>query len=98
LPEIGPDVAAYDRRLCEDSGVFRCLKGELALRLQAAIDKWTLRFRPDKRLGLLVSELARGEAGKASSEPGLIERLEMRLATTNDVQAREELLKYLSEP
>jgi hypothetical protein len=98
LPEMGPDLAAYDRRLAEQSGVCQRFKSELIFGVRFKLARWTLRFRPEKRLALLVSDLTRGEAAKASSEPGLIERLEMRLAGMKDVQVREELLKCLSEP
>src|SRR5690242_1834159 len=98
LPELMPDVADYDRRRWQH--LSRCPPAKITIgaRIRVAVDQWNLSLRPTKRLRILVGQLGQEAAEKYGAEPGLIERLERRLASTNDAQVREQIMKYLSEP
>jgi hypothetical protein len=96
LPEVRVDGAAYEWRPCGHSGLKR--HSNLLRRLQITIDRLRLRFEAARRLRIIVSELGTRESRNISGDPGLIERLEARLASADDLQVREQFLKFLPEP
>ena len=96
LPEVGAEISAYECRSCEHSELKR--RSDLLLRLQITIDKLRFHFDAARRLRIIVSDLGMREGGDISGDPGLIERVEARLASADDLQIREQFLKYLSEP
>ena len=96
--ELTPDIVGYGQRLWEHSRAFQRATILIGARIRTTIDRWRQTSGPTKRLRLLIAELDRDEAETASVRPGLIERLEIRLASTNDAQVREKILKCLSEP
>ena len=98
LPEITPNTAAYGQPRWEHASTSHHAKITIGARVRIAVGKWSLNLRPTKRLRLLVAELGREEDANPNAGPGLIERLEGRLASTNDAQVREQLQKCLSEP
>lgn len=98
LPDIGPEIGVYNRHPGEHSGVSAHLRAKLLLSVQIRIARWIWRRQAAKRLRLVIADLASDENRTWSGIPNLIESLETRLALTNDVAAREQALKYLSEP
>jgi hypothetical protein len=98
LPDIGPEIAVYTRRLGEQAGVWAHLRAKLLNPFQVRVARWKARRQTPNRLRLIVAGLLRDEDGTLADGPNLIESLEARLALTNDLQAREQSLKYLCEP
>jgi hypothetical protein len=98
LPEITPNIAAYGQPRWEHASTSQHAKITIGARVRIAVGKWRMNLTPTKRLRLLVAELGRDGDANPSAGPGLIERLESRLASTNDAQVREQLQKCLSEP
>jgi len=98
LPDIGPEIAAYDRHPDERSGVSAHLRAKLLPPFQIRVARWKVRGQAPKRLRLIIAELLRDEHGAVTDGPNLIESLEARLTKTNDFQAREQAFKYLCEP
>jgi len=94
LPDIGPELAVYSRRRGEQFGASVHLRAKLLHPFQI----WIARWKAPKRLRHIIAELLRDEHGTLADSPNLIESLEVRLALTNDLQAREQALKYLCEP
>ncbi len=97
LPDIGPDISVYSRRPGQQSHFWARLRAKLAVPVQIRIARWILGWQVSKRLRLIVAELLRDEHGTLTDGLNLIEGLEARLASTNDLQAREQALKYLCE-
>jgi hypothetical protein len=98
LPDIGPELAVYSGRPGERSHLWARLRGKLVTPVQVPIARWKVRWQARKRLRLIIAELLRDEHGTSANGPNLIESVEARLALTNDLQAREQALKYLCEP
>ncbi len=98
LPEITPNIAACRQPRWEHAGACQHAKITIGARVRIAIGKWRANLTAMTRLGLLVAELGRDGDADPGAGPGLINRLESRLASTNDAQVRKQLQKCLSEP
>jgi hypothetical protein len=97
LPEVGPDIAVYGRRQCENFGARWFFRAVLRRLARTTIEEWKLRFHPAKRLGKVVAELTTDGKTKLSGDQNLVELIENRLGVMNDLGARELFLKYLSD-
>lgn len=98
LPEITPNIAACGQPRWKHASTCQHAKITIGARVRIAVGKWRTNLTATTRLRLLVAELGRDGDANPGAGPGLIDRLESRLASTNDAQVRKQLQKCLSEP
>ena len=98
LPEHGPDIALCDPSQWETHKSRLSSWRGLTRRLQMLARRRSAPANPETRLAQMISNLGGSSGAEWSDDPGIVQRLEAHLATTDDVELRKVFASFLCEP